>query len=183
MIAVVTRRKGRPSSIQWFMDILTASTILYGTIHRSLKLLQNPDWAMNGNQDDIKNFLIHSVAAWIASAIFEFRSCIDFMQLITQIWPRKQLSRKSRFFLYGMLAVFGCVSSYLMSQYSTCVWTSAKMFTQERNVYIYFYAAAIAKNLRILVQCEFKDPIGSWTRIHLKSLSQQLWEFIWLTLA
>lgn len=153
MVTAIMKKTSRLAIIHWFIDVTAASFIIYSTCYKRFKMLQNPNLITHGNWNDINDFLIHSLAAWIASAILEFRTCIDLGLIFLQQWPKSPSTTRSQGLYLGML-VLTCVSSYLMCQYSHSVLASFERFTQESNVYLYFYAAAAAKNLRIVLQGE-----------------------------
>ena len=154
MATAITRRTQRLKTVQWFIDIMAASYIIYTTAYRRSKLRENSDWTPHGNRYDIDDFLIYNLAAWVASAILEFRTCIDFICLIKQEWNINCLTKISQVLLSTGLLLFNGISSCIMLWYSYSVLMSFKEYTRESNVYFYFVAAAAAKNLRIIFQGE-----------------------------
>lgn len=152
MLMGIATRTQRLTALRWLIDAVAAFYILYSNYHRR-QFLSDPHWKINASEHDVRFFLIYSISSWIALAVLELRTCIHFIQLLQRPHQQEVQVTNRLALVYLILLVATCVSSYLTCQYSYTVLESFEKLTPEDgNVFFYFYLAAAAKNLRVVLQ-------------------------------
>ena len=140
----------------WLIDVVAGVLLYYGTYSRK-KLLNSVDWtqnvdaAMNADGQVVESYLVLSMATWIASTLFEVKSCLFLLKIDLGSYRIWSLSKKSFFFLVLSVVATGN-ACWMMLLFTSEVHQSFECITQDKLLLTYFCMAALAKNGRVFLQ-------------------------------
>ena len=138
------------------IDAIAALWLVYGTIQRK-HILQYAEWthdacaALNADKQTVEQFLYLSMVSWIASIVFEFKSCKFLWKISLASYRLHGLKGKDIVAL--LISLLGSANAcWVMLNFSSNVHRSFENITQDSVLLVYFCLAAFFKNARIFQQ-------------------------------
>ena len=140
-------------NLGWLINLIAGVLLCYGTYSRK-RILSSSDWSLNAisavNADGqaVENYLVLSLLTWIASTLFEIKSFTFLFKIGLGSYKMWKLSKKD--FVFLLLSVLASANaSWVMLQFTSEVHQSFECITRDELLLIYFFMAALAKNIRV----------------------------------